>query len=113
MNVGKGLCMKDSTRKIIEAAVAADGSIEEAAARLAFDILACDRPVAMVQPSPVTMDSVMSRTEVARVLGLAPHSVDRYARSGALRRVTMPGGKVSLGISRESVMRVLQGNTGK
>ena len=56
------------------------------------------------------LDRVLSRAEVARLLGVTPRSVTSYARRGLIRPCRFGlGGKRSVGFSADSVRAAMAG----
>ena len=99
--------MQDSTREIIKAACGADLSISKEMLNAAIDILS--GAVAMsVDRKESREDRILSRKEAAKILGMSPNRVDYYCRQkGGLRRVRLPGGSRSIGISALSVQDMI------
>ena len=98
--------MNDSTRAAVEAVCSADPTIAGEMVSAALEILSGIRPVALVQPQP--LDYVLSREDVARRLGISKNRVDHYARTGALKRVVVPGSSRAVGFSAESYRKLFE-----
>lgn len=98
--------MNVSTEKAVIAILSADATISADTARRAIMLLRgrLDR-----EAEKQTPDSLLSREDVAAILGVSTKSVDIYSRKGILRRVYMgehgtPGRRRALGISKRSLV---------
>lgn len=102
--------MKLATDKTIAALLAADPSIKEETAQAALAIL---RGKASPKKTPMT-DKMLTRAEVAKMLGASKETVTRWAVSGKIRRV-MGFGKCrkAKGYSFNSVMRLISGEVAR
>lgn len=61
------------------------------------------------KPAEVRADRLLRRGEVARRLGVTPRSIDNLARSGALRRVRLPGRVRGAGFRERDVDQLING----
>lgn len=98
--------MTDSTKTIIKAAFAADSTITPEAAKAALAALA-NKPQDTDEG-----DRVLSRAEVAALMGKSVKAVDIYGRRGIIRRVYLTGGGnqriQAQGYSRNSVLEAMK-----
>lgn len=98
--------MMPSTRKAIAAVAGADPSINPAKLKAALAVLAGDGEGVQAGRDP--LDRLLSRREVAGVLGLSPKAVDVYCRRGVLERVRLGASSRASGILESSLRRVLE-----
>lgn len=63
-------------------------------------------------PEQAPADRLLRRGEVARRLGCTPRTIDALGRSGALKRVTLPGRKRGAGFSELAVAALVAGKAG-
>ena len=98
--------MKECTGAIIQAAINADETISEDAAKAAFYALTAN------QDESTQMDRVLSRKEVAALMGKSLKAVDGYGKSGVIRRIYLTGGGTqrvqAQGYSRNSVLEAMR-----
>lgn len=97
--------MTTNTGTIIKAALAADNTITPEEAKAALAALA-NKPKATDEG-----DRVLSRAEVAALMGKSVKAVDVYGRRGIIRRVYLTGGGSqriqAQGYSRNSVLEAI------
>ena len=100
--------MKAETGAAIRAIIATDGTITADAAKAAFDALTGEPPVATSDVG----DRVISRADVAVMMGKSVKAVDIYGRRGIIRRVYLTGGGSqriqAQGYSRNSVLEAIR-----
>ena len=96
--------MMPSTRKAIEAVAGADPSLSSTQIKAALAILANSDPAKDREP----LDRILSRREVAAILGLSEKSIDLYARKGVLQRVYIGTSSRASGILESSVRAVME-----
>lgn len=98
--------MTTTTKTIIEAAFAGDSTVTPEAAKAALAALA-DKP-----QDTDDGDRVLSRAEVAAMMGKSVKAVDIYGRRGIIRRVYLTGGGnqriQAQGYSRNSVLEAMK-----
>jgi len=93
--------MLKSTNTIIRTALNADPSIDPKLAEYVISVLEGKQ-----EPQTNPVDRVLSRRQVAELIGKSVKSVDIYGRRGIFRRITL-GGNRSLGYSEQSVRAAL------
>ena len=96
--------MLSNTRTIIKAAVAADSTITPQQLAAGMAALEGKTAVGFTQAEP--LDRVLTRQQVAEIIGKSVKSVDIYGRKGVFRRVCF-GGARSCGYSEASVREAL------
>ena len=96
--------MNNGTRAIISAALAADTSVTPQQKEIVFACLT-GKPL----ERSASLPEIVSRREVARLLGKTVKRVDQIASAGYLKRVPVPGSRRALGYTEESVRAVLEG----
>lgn len=98
--------MTQNTENVIKAVIAGDPTITPDAARAALDALAAE-PTKNEEE-----DRVLSRAEVAAIMGKSVKAVDIYGRRGIIRRVYLTGGgdvrSQAQGYSRNSVLEAMR-----
>ena len=97
--------MMPSTKKAIEAVASADPSLSSKQIKAALAILADAGPTLDREP----LDRILSRSEVATILGLSEKSIDFYARKGVLHRIYIGASSRASGILESSVRAVMEG----
>ena len=98
--------MTKNTENVIKAVIAGDPTITPDAAQAALDALTA-------KPTDTEDgDRVLSRAEVAAIMGKSVKAVDIYGRRGIIRRVYLTGGgnvrAQAQGYSRNSVYEALR-----
>lgn len=98
--------MTDTTKAIITAAFAGDKTITPDTAKAALEVLAAKTT------ETEDGDRVISRAEVAALMGKSVKAVDIYGRRGVIRRVYLTGGGnqrvQAQGYSRNSVLQAIK-----
>lgn len=61
------------------------------------------------QPAEVRPDRIVRRAECARRLGVTPRTIDNLARTGALKRVRLPGRTRGAGFKESDVAHLING----
>ena len=61
------------------------------------------------QPAEVRPDRVLRRGECARRLGVTPRTIDNLARTGALRRIRLPGRTRGAGFKESELDQLING----
>lgn len=109
----KGYNMTAPTENIIKAALAADQTVTPEEARAVIDTLK-GKGIAAVLPNDET-DMVLSRKQVAALIGKSEKAVDIYGRQGIFKRVYLRGAKKpgarrvqASGYSRKSVVEAMR-----
>ena len=101
--------MTQNTENVIKAVIAGDPTITPDAAQAALDALAA-KPTEAEDG-----DRVLSRAEVAKIMGKSVKAVDIYGRRGIIQRVYLTGGgnvrAQAQGYSRKSVMEAIRRGT--
>lgn len=97
--------MLSSTKQIVKAALAADTTITPQQASAAISTLEGKTAAGLVQSAP--LDRVLTRQQVAEIIGKSVKSVDVYGRRGVFRRVKF-GRTRSSGYSEASVREAMQ-----
>lgn len=94
--------MNQTTKNAIMTLASADPSISREQLQIAMEAFT-RKP----QPVPVVtsgaLDRLLSNEEVGRILGKSKKTIERYARTGLLRRVIRKGGVRATGIAESSV----------
>ena len=96
--------MDKATRLILTAVMEADRNITPRERVYVLAFLDGETPD-LGDPMP----AIMTRKEVARLLGKTVKRVDQIASAGYLKRVPVPGSRRALGYTEESVRAVLEG----
>jgi len=101
--------MTQNTENVIKAVIAGDPTITPEMAQAALDVLAA-------KPTDAEDgDRVISRAEVAAIMGKSVKAVDIYGRRGIIRRVYLTGGgerrAQAQGYSRKSVLEAIRRGT--
>ena len=101
--------MTQATENVIKAAISGDPTITPEAAQAALQALAA-------RPSEAEDgDRVLTRAEVAKIMGKSVKAVDIYGRRGIIKRVYLTGGgsqrAQAQGYSRNSVLEAIQRGT--
>ena len=100
--------MKDATRKIISAALAADGSVPPSVSKSALVLLDGGTGGAWVRP----VGRLMRVSEVAKLAGVSSRTVRNWCRDGLLVPVRGPAPRfVMKGCTESSVRALLEGVT--
>lgn len=94
--------MKKSTESAARALYRTDETINPKLIEPSFDVLKGRTAAGMIVGKK--LDPVLSRQQVAEILGVTTKSVDRYCRDGRLKRVKGSGGR-AIGILSSSVRR--------
>ena len=106
--------MLPTTENIIRVTLSGDSTITQEDMLAALDLLNGKKPNP-VMPTDKP-DMVLSRKQVAALLGKSKGAVDIYGRKGVIRRVyLMAGGKQrrqAQGYSRDSVMQAIKNGAG-
>lgn len=101
--------MTPNTETVIKAVIAGDPTISPDAAQAALNALTA-KPTEAEDG-----DRVLSRAEVAAIMGKSVKAVDIYGRRGIIRRVYLTGGgnvrAQAQGYSRKSVMEAIRRGT--
>ena len=101
--------MTQNTENVIKAVIAGDPTITPEMAQAALDALAA-KPTEAEDG-----DRVISRAEVAAIMGKSVKAVDIYGRLGIIRRVYLTGGgerrAQAQGYSRKSVLEAIKRGT--
>lgn len=95
--------MLATTKQAIAAILAADPSISREQQKA---ILAT---ATQTQRETAPIGRVIRREEAARILGFSAKRCDQLANIGALKRVTVPGVKRSIGFTEASVRAIAEG----
>ena len=105
--------MTTATETIVKTALASDTTIDAKAAKAALSVLKGESPL-NVEPTDEG-DKIISRKQVAVLIGKCAGSVDIYGRRGVIKRVYLPvcKGKVRRcqGYSRRSVLDAIKNGT--
>lgn len=98
--------MTPATRTALVAILATDASITPAERAAILD--ACDGRTATPE-STNDADSVVPRREAAKLLGVTPATITRYARLGIVQRVCFGAGRQrASGFSRKSIRAAIE-----
>ena len=102
--------MTTATETIVKTALASDTTIDAKDAKAALAVLKGESPINAVPTDEG--DTVISRKQVAIMIGKSAGSVDIYGRRGVFRRVYLTKGsgkrKQSQGYSRRSVLDAIK-----
>ena len=96
--------MLSTTRQALAAILAADPSVSKEQQK-AFLATATQTP-----QGNAPISRVIRRSEAARILGFSAKRVDQLARSGILKRVSVPGTSRSIGITEASIRAISEGS---
>jgi len=101
--------MTQTTEMIVKTALAGDATTTPEQIKAALAALH-----GTGEAMPDNADAVLSRKEVAAIMGKSEKSVDIYGRRGIIRRINLLGGKQAQGYSRRSVYEAIErGAVGK
>jgi hypothetical protein len=100
--------MLTTTIDIIRSALRADQTVEVAERDRIVKFLRKPEKSELAQPSP---PKILHRHEVAQRLGRSLRFVDRLARNGLLRKVTIPGRKRAIGFRSGELDALIVGGT--
>ena len=96
--------MLSSTKTAITAVLNADPSIDKNTIKAAVSVLESKNNA----KTDDTIARILSRTEVAKLLGVGAKRVDQLAYQGILKRITLPGTSRAIGYSEDDIRRITQ-----
>jgi len=99
--------MTQTTENIIKTVLEGDATTTPEQAKAVFAILKGQNETQTLENA----DKILSRKEVAAILGKSEKSVDIYGRRGIIRRVNLMGGKQAQGYSGKSVYEAIKRGT--
>ena len=101
--------MTQNTENVLKAVIAGDPTITPEMAQAALDALTVNNA------TDKERDRVLSRAEVAAIMGKSPKCIDIYGRRGIIRRVYLTGGgnqrAQAQGYSQKSVYEAIERGT--
>lgn len=98
-----------STKTAVTAILQADPSLDGNTIKFALSVLERNADLDYSHPAS-PRDRILSRKEVAEILGCSPHTVSAYGRRGRIHRVLGGAdGKRATGYSEQSVVALLSG----
>lgn len=99
--------MLNQTKDAIRAVMAVDQTITPDVAAQALAILEGKDTSGIIRNDPI--GRILSREDVARIIGKSVKAVDLYGRRGIFRRVRLTKGRKSAGYSEQSVREAIEG----
>lgn len=97
--------MLSTTKQIVKAALAADSTLSEQTKVAVLSTLEGKTAAGLIKTAP--LDRVLTRQQVAEIIGKSVKSVDVYGRRGVFKRVNF-GGSRSSGYSEASVREAME-----